>query len=289
MLGGDKFDASLDLLRRLDPKAVSENLASICTLLQDDNLAESQELAQDLLSAVDTPLQVAKCGETGKLFLCCDYNRDGDLHRSPFSNKYYPSSDDDSPFPSAALRELEVRANESFDIYRDLYYEGGGLSSVYMWDTAEDDTADSLEEGFAGVVLFKKETDDRSGKWDSIHVFEILPESATMAVYKLTTSVILDLQNKLATSLSLSGTMTRQTETTQTLSLEGGNLETAHLVNLGQLVERAEYNIRNLLQDVYFDKLKDIFLKDLRSVGDMSDKRAESTKQKELIKGLPGL
>lgn len=292
MLAEEKFDASLELLRRLDPRKVTENVNAICTLLQASNDSEGQELAQDLLSSVDTPLKVAVCGKTKKQFLCCDYNRDGDLFRSPFSNEYNPpTGDDESPYPSAALRQLEIKANESFDVYRDLYYEGGGLSSVFLWDTAEDEGANSLEEGFAGVVLFKKETDDKSGKWDSIHVFEIVPESATVATYKLTTSVILDLQNTLSgqNSLSLAGSMTRQTETTQTLSLEGGTLEVAHLVNLGQLVEKAEYNIRNLLQEVYFDKLKDIMLKDLRTVGDISEKKAEDSKHSAVIKGLQGL
>lgn len=290
----DKFDASLDLLRRLDPKAVSANLNSICSLLQLDGSEDGVELAQDLLAAVDTPLKIGRCTETNKQFLCCDYNRDGDLYRSPFLNKYLPpTGDDDSPYPSANLRQLEIKANESFDIYRDLYYEGGGLSSVYMWDTAEDLDANSIEEGFAGVVLFKKETEDHSGKWDSIHVFEVVPESATHASYKITSSVILDVQKNPGSSaskpFSLSGSMTRQLETTQSLSTEGGSLEWAHLVNLGQLVEKSETNVRNLLQDVYFDKLKDIFLKDLRSLGDVSEKRAEDIKQKELIKGLQGL
>ncbi|OBA24165.1 F-actin capping protein, beta subunit [Metschnikowia bicuspidata var. bicuspidata NRRL YB-4993] len=290
----DKFDASLDLLRRLDPKRVSENLNSICSLVQLDGSDEGVELAQDLLAAVDTPLQIARCPDTNKQFLCCDYNRDGDLYRSPFSNQYVPPTDDDElPYPSALLRQLEIKANESFDVYRDLYYEGGGLASVYMWDTAEDLEANSIEEGFAGVVLFKKETEDRSGKWDSVHVFEVVPESSTQATYKVTSSVILDVQKDQAAQghrpFSLSGTMTRQLQTTQSLSTDGGSLEWAHLVNLGQLVEKSETNVRNLLQDVYFDKLKDIFLKDLRSLGDVSERRAEDIKQKELIKGLQGL
>lgn len=41
---------------------------------------------------------------------------------------------------------MEVRANEAFDVYRELYYEGG-VSSVYFWN---------LDDGFAGVVLLKK-------------------------------------------------------------------------------------------------------------------------------------
>lgn len=288
MLKEQKLDASLDLLRRLSPRYVAEDLNFICSLLQHNNKEEGEELAQDLLSSVDKPLDVAQCQETKKSFLCCDYNRDGDSYRSPYSNKYYPPTDDHSPYPSAALRKLEIKANESFDIYRDLYYEGAGLSSVYLWDTV-DDVSKSIQEGFAGVALFKKVTEDNMGRWDSVNVFEVEAGLATLATYKLTTSVILNLQSADSNSLSLSGTMTRQLETIQTLSTEGESLERAHLTNLGQLVEKSESNARNLLQDVYFDKLKDILLKDLRTLGDVSEKKAEESKRLELIKGLQGL
>lgn len=154
-----------------------------------------------LLSSVDVPLSIAQCKDSGKDYLCCDYNRDGDSYRSPWSNKYYPQPEDDEdqppPYPSSILRQLEIKANDAFDIYRDLYYEGAGVSSVYFWDTAEDEEAEEdLSNGFAGVVLFKKETSDQSGKWDSIHVLEVVPETKTRSTYKLTTSVILDLQHK---------------------------------------------------------------------------------------------
>jgi capping protein beta len=38
-------------------------------------------------------------------FLKCEYNRDGDSYRSPWSNKYFPTpqSGEDSIFPSAEL------------------------------------------------------------------------------------------------------------------------------------------------------------------------------------------
>lgn len=48
--------------------------------------------------------------------------------------------------PSERVRKMEIRANEAFDVYRELYYEGG-VSSVYFWN---------LDDGFAGVVLLKK-------------------------------------------------------------------------------------------------------------------------------------
>jgi len=65
--------------------------------------------------------------------------------RSPWSNKYDPPLDDGA-LPSDKLRTLEVQANQAFDTYRELYFEGG-ICSVYLWD---------LDNGFAGVVLLKK-------------------------------------------------------------------------------------------------------------------------------------
>lgn len=280
----EKFDSSLDLLRRLDPKQINENLNKVCTLIQNDDNEESAELAQDLLSTVDVPLKIQKCSESGKNYLCCDYNRDGDSYRSPWSNKYYPEvseqESEDTPYPSRTLRQLEIKANESFEIYCEMYYEGDGISSIYFWDTAE---IEGLEEGFAGVALFKKETDNGAGKWNSIHVFEVIPEDSGSSLYKLTSSVILDLQKKTESPLSLSGNITRQVETSQSLRIDNAvNLETAHLINIGTLVENSENNLRNLLQAVYFDKLKDIITKDLRSLG----KSRDDSKQAEVIKGI---
>jgi len=121
------------------------------------------DLTEDLLSSVDQPLKVAMDVAAGREFLQCDYNRDGDSFRfvelatcffgantcrSPWSNKYYPPLDDpDAAYPSPALRELEKAMNDAFDTYRDLYYEQGSLSSVYVWD---------LNPGFAACVLLKK-------------------------------------------------------------------------------------------------------------------------------------
>ncbi|CAI5759458.1 unnamed protein product [Candida verbasci] len=281
----DKLDSSLSLLRRLDPRVIESNLTNICTLLGSDD-----SVVEELLSSVDVPLKIQTCKQSGKDYLCCDYNRDADSYRSPWSNKYYPEIEDNDeelppPYPSSILRQLEIKANDSFDIYRDLYYEGSGVSSVYLWDTSENEDS-GLDDGFAGVVLFKKETSDSLGKWDSNHVFEVIPESEHRILYKLTTSVILDL-NSNEMNLSLSGNLIRQLETSQLVELNNGiNLETQHLINLGQLIEKSEYNIRNLLQDVYFDKLKDIMLKDLRSIGDIKEKKYEDSKQSELIKGL---
>lgn len=94
---------------------------------------------------MDQPLGVKVCKATSKKYLTCDYNRDGDSYRSPWSGEYEPELSDGAT-PSEELRKLEIFANDAFDIYRDLYYEGG-VSSAYLWDQ---------DNGFAGVALFKK-------------------------------------------------------------------------------------------------------------------------------------
>lgn len=48
------------------------------------------------------------------------------------------------------MRKLEIQANEAFDTYREMYYEGG-VSSVYLWDPE-----DASGGNFAGVVVLKK-------------------------------------------------------------------------------------------------------------------------------------
>lgn len=128
---------SSDLLRRLNPRDTKKNLQSITSIVPD--------LTEDLLSSVDQPLEIRRCPQTNRDYLLCDYNRDGDSYRSPWSNEFDPPLEDGT-VPSERVRKLEVAANDAFDVYRDLYYEGG-VGSVYFWD---------LDDGFAGVILLKK-------------------------------------------------------------------------------------------------------------------------------------
>ncbi|KKY24941.1 putative f-actin capping protein beta subunit [Phaeomoniella chlamydospora] len=239
-----QFDSALDLLRRLSPRDVSLNVNRITELVPD--------LTEDLLSSVDQPLDVRRCKKTGRDYLLCDYNRDSDSYRSPWSNEFDPPLSDGT-VPSDRVRKLEVAANEAFDVYRELYYEGG-VGSTYFWD---------LDDGFAGVVLLKKAISPGSkgsAAWDSIHVFEAT-DRARASHYKLTSTVILHLAsgNEALGQMNLSGNMTRQVEAD--MSAEN---DAAHVANIGRLVEDMELKMRNLLQEVYFGKAKDI-VGDLRS------------------------
>lgn len=126
-----QMDCALDLMRRLPPQQIEKNLTDLIDLVP--------SMCDDLLSSVDQPLKIAQDRSNGKDYLLCDYNRDGDSYRSPWSNTYDPPLEDGS-MPSERLRKLEIDANHAFDQYREMYFEGG-VSSVYLWD---------MDHGFAG-------------------------------------------------------------------------------------------------------------------------------------------
>jgi capping protein (actin filament) muscle Z-line, beta len=56
----------------------------------------------------------------------------------------------------------------------------------------------------------------------------------------------------------------------------------SHIANIGRLVEDIELKMRNLLQEVYFGKAKDV-VGNLRSVGSLSEGQRERDTQRELI------
>lgn len=237
----DPLDCALDLMRRLPPTNIEDNLAGLIDLVPD--------LCEHLLSAVDQPLKIAHDASSKRDYLLCDYNRDGDSYRSPWSNKYDPPLKDGA-VPSASLRQLELQANEVFDTYRDLYFEGG-VSSVYCWD---------LDSGFAAVVLIKK-TQDHSkrgqpmkGTWDSIHVVEV-QEGKKTAHYKLTSTVMLSIETETEATgtVTLSGNLTRQQEADYPVTDAS-----PHVCNIGRMVEDLEIKMRSTLETIYFGKTKDV-------------------------------
>ncbi|KAJ2395668.1 F-actin-capping protein subunit beta [Coemansia sp. RSA 2603] len=260
-----QMDCALDLMRRLPPQNVEENLVTLLEILP--------EMTEDLLSSIDQPLKIRQDSKTGRQYLVCDYNRDGDSYRSPWSNEYDPPLADGS-VPSDGLRKLELAANEAFDTYTEMYYEGG-VSSVYLWD---------MDDSFAGVILIKKVNDGTvrsKGSWDSIHVVEVL-EKGRQARYKLTSTVMLytvasGLRGDRQNEINLSGSLTRQDE--RDLAAEDSN---AHIVNIGRMVEDMEFKMRNSLQEVYFGKTQDI-VNGLRSATDLSVAKNRERLQRDLF------
>ncbi|XP_042475300.1 probable F-actin-capping protein subunit beta [Macadamia integrifolia] len=240
------MEAAMGLMRRIHPKKTETAISALLSLLPDQS--------SDLLSQIDQPLQVLCDMDSGKEFLLCEYNRDGDSYRSPWSNKYHPPLDD-GLYPSSELRKLEIEANDVFSIYRDQYYEGG-ISSVYAWEGDHG--------GFVACFLIKKDGSKtghgrrgylQEGSWDAIHVIEVGPEEEGTTHYCLTSTVMLSLTTHTESSgsgtFNLSGSIRRQMN--MDLSVEDG-----HLCNMGRMVEEMESKLRYSLDQVYFGKTKEM-------------------------------
>ena len=277
-----KIEACLSILRRLPPGRVNENLEGLLTLCPDE--------ADELLQRVDQPLVEQTCAESGRQFLLCDYNRDGDSYRSPWSNAYSPALDDGF-LPSDRVRALEVEANTVYDMYRELYFEAGSVSSVYMWD---------LDGGFAGCFLIKKTVRAKrerqrrarppprdgsgrrdapapsppppppppplsssqvkdagvtSGSWDSVAVIEVCEDAPSkgMASYKLTTTIMIsmDVEKDAVGTASLAGNLTRQHSKEAPVSAER-----THVMNMGELIEDMENEMRANLDALCVQKTR---------------------------------
>jgi len=265
----DELDCALDLMRRMPPSSIEDNLAGLIDLVPD--------LTEQLLSMVDQPLKVAHDSQAKRDYLLCDYNRDGDSYRSPWTNKYDPPLPDSGAVPSKKLRDIEVQANDVFDIYRDLYFEGG-VSSVYCWD---------LDDGFAAVILIKK-TQDQSkkgqpmkGTWDSIHVVEV-QDKGRSGHYKLTSTVMLfiETETKETGRVTLAGSLTRQDE--KDYAVDKNN---PHVSNIGRMVEDMELKLRTTLQTIYFGKTKDI-VNELRQIMNVSALQHRSALQAEIGRAI---
>jgi len=262
-----QLDCALDLMRRLPPQQIEKNLSDLIDLVPD--------LCEDLLSSIDQPLKVATDKKVGKDYLLCDYNRDGDSYRSPWTNSYEPPLEDGA-MPSERLRKLEIEANTAFDQYRELYFEGG-VSSVYLWD---------LDAGFAGVILIKKAGDGSKkikGCWDSIHVVEVQEKSSgRSAHYKLTSTSMLWLQTNRVGSgtMNLGGSLTRQIEQDASVSEAS-----PHIANIGKMVEEMENKIRNALDELYFGRTRDI-VNGIRSIRPLNEVKDQRDKMADVIGGL---
>lgn len=197
----------------------------------------------------------------------------------------------DGAVPSAKLREIEVEGNNVFDVYRDLYFDGG-VSSMYAWD---------LDAGFAAVVLIKKTADasrrgaPMKGVWDSIHVVEVQEQGKSGGVYNLTSTVMLSIRTKAKEtgSMEVAGSLTRQANVCFSsslfflslfllslcsnsalfvASLQGEfpvDTHNTHIKNIGRMIEDLENKLRSHINLIYFGKTKDI-VNTLRSVASLA-------------------
>ena len=263
-----RINAALSILRRLPVNETDACLNGLVNLMPEE--------ADELLQRVDVSLMSVEDEEEGKSFLICDYNRDGDSHRSPWSNSYFPPLEDgeDGWTPKPELRALEKEANNVFDEYRKMLFgPEGSISSVYLWDheEPEDGAADSSTGGFCGCYLVKKNVGGTQGVdngcWNSIHVVEVNRGSTDEKgrveyLYTVTTTLILNLTVKDPKfgDANWGAQVVRQSKSNNFLDSkigeDAGPYSSSHLESLGQLLERSEIDLRSNVKELYIDKTK---------------------------------
>ena len=103
---------------------IDKNIDAISSVIYDND-----DLLNEFLQKVDNRTKVCKDDPKGE-FIMCEQNRDGDSYRSPYSNTYYPPTED-AKYPTAPLRDLEEKLNKMFKLYIKHYYSLTTLCSVY--------------------------------------------------------------------------------------------------------------------------------------------------------------
>jgi len=240
----EKLNSCCNIIRRMPPSTVENSLCGLVELVP--------ELIDDLYTQVDTPLEVVMDTESRKNFVTCDYNRDQDSHRSPWSNKYFPPIDDGF-LPTARLRAMEVTANKLFDVYRNLYFEGGN-SSAYFFETEDESNANN----FGSCWVIHKDCDTKASIkkawWDSTHVFEVEPGEVT-TTYKLTSTVMISMvltDDKIGI-VDLSGLRTMQAN-----HKVAAKNDEDHVCNMGKMLEGVEQRVRNAIEGIYIQKTRQV-------------------------------
>lgn len=251
----NQIKTGINVLRRMPPKDAEKDLVRLSCLINPD-------LEDELWQRVDLPLKIQTDESTGKDFIVCDYNRDGDSYRSPWSNQYFPALDEGLQ-PTGALRELEQKANGIFDVYRRQYYESGGddnsgsVSSVYLWDLGASN--------FAGAFLINKKvtTDGVAGAWNSINVVEASRVGGSGQTvqysYKLTSTVLitLDTEKEMMGKVNLSGSSSEVSEKNN-CDINLDDSIQGHIGHIGPMIEQTELTMRNKVQGVYFGKTNSV-------------------------------
>lgn len=259
------FEAAHDLLRHVEPNRTEERLHQIYHI--------NNSLIEDLCSTVDVPLQVAVDPETQQSYIKCDFNRDCDSYRSPYTNKYYPDLED-GIMPPESLRKIEIISQKGFETYKKLYFGDSAVLSVYAWE---------IDEKKFGIGVFvKKDVDSLlrdgskiGGSISCSDVIEVGSEDDGLFLYDMVSTILLDC--KLGTALN------------NPIELSGGIAdhksyygkavnELQHLINIGQIIEENASTFMEKVKKIYVGKMEEIF-----SYTKSSTEKAELERRKKML------
>lgn len=114
-----------EIIKSINPKDIN-NTIDIFSLI-------NFRIREKFLQLYDNPLDEIFDKDQDKYFIKSPYNQEINNFRSPWSNKYYPETNEKNYFPNEKIRNEEIRANNIWEKYVKQYY-GTATSSVYYWN-----------------------------------------------------------------------------------------------------------------------------------------------------------
>jgi capping protein beta len=239
----DPGAAGSDLLRHVDPKDIEDRVF--------DAIKLNPSTTDHLLCQVDVPLRVAT-DSAGNQFILCDFNRDGDSYRSPFTNAYVPPLAKGNQ-PPDHLREMEVMANRGFQSYLRQYFDSGVLS-VYCWE-ADDDS-------FGIGVFVRKDIEAASrgpisGSISCGDVCEVKRVSRRKRKfqYLLASSAVVSISWRCRVGHSV--TLTGSVADSHDIEKEAAS-PLDHLVTVGQMIEGNADRFVEKIRGIYASRMREI-------------------------------
>jgi capping protein beta len=226
----NSYKNCLQLYKLLSPNNAEYNFNAISSLIYEDD-----ENLSTFTQKVEVPTTICTEDIQGD-FLCCEFNRDGDSHRSPFTNKYFPKPEEDDgemkQIPSE-LRVLEEKLNKIFKSYVRAYYTPYAIYSVYC-DSVDED----INNGFLVNVRIKNPIVSQTkslnaGCWDSNNIIEVKyihGDPSRTIEYRISSSAYL--------------TLNVDNEDNGKINASGYTLKTVSLINLFLFVLYLEINYK---------------------------------------------
>lgn len=232
------------------------------------------------------PIQIAvdELSETKKEFLKCRFNKSGASYRSPWTNEYFPSTQN-GKYPPDELRDIEEEMGFLLEKYKNLYYGNESISSFYAWEMGE-----SLINGFGACALIVKKTNtSKSGDVDeeyrnnisiddnkninSYNVFNvrftnevIKGNEYTKVIYKLNSTMTIYINSKLKSSSNIEISSTDSRTYEESHFIKNYNDKTFHIEKMGKMLEFAENQLRTFIEEIEIKKYYDICFKIRRDV-----------------------
>ena len=253
--------------QKIDPKKAILNLTKIIPVNQSSILNFKicpffvlKDEMKDINKNFPTQFTINNSDPLGP-FIQCEYTKDGNSYRSPWSNKYFPPTESNKLIPKE-LRELEEKINQLMKLYLKVYYNEDALSSAYIIFQEE-----QISNGFNCHVYIKsKVTNSEFLKNDSflestnIISVKFMQERSDApnkkkikVIYKTNTIFLFKLELNNLENAAYNGTKfcdcMKTTYITNYFDYEN------HLKYIGKSIEENEGNLRLKLDKIYFEKI----------------------------------